>query len=650
MKDIEDRQANASLNSEKITEDYHEKYSKKTLWGITAPVSAFMWGSVFVSILSAIFLVAGLVFLSLWLGSFIQFGEVKLFNYQISIGVFALVFITMAISAFVLKFLSFLISHLGAFKLETILRKDLSNQIARLPLGYVTGKGSGELKKVIIDDVRTLHAFVADSVPIFAKAYFLPLLALAILFWFDYRLALTTLVVLIAGFGSMSLAMKDQGELRERYERGQGLINKALIEFVQAMPIVRTFDDGRTSFKKYDESLSEHLNATKEWVYSSRMPALISMLILSPLPTIIANVAVGGILLYFGKIALANFIVVLFLSNLVADTLMTIMWLYNFIRKANAASLKIHSVFAEEPLESPQNPQMPKNANITFENVSFAYKEREVLKNISFTANEKQVVALVGPSGAGKTTLAKLLPRFWDVQNGSIKIGDVDIKNIKTHDLMNQVSFVFQENFLFRDSILNNILIANDKKTKADAIEAAKAAQIHELIESLADGYDTQVSDRGISLSGGERQRLTIARAILRDSPIIVLDEATAFADTENEEKIIKALSNLVKNKTVIIIAHKLSTIQNSDLILVLDRGEIVERGKHQELIDKNGLYKQLWDNYQEASDWNLETQDKPSQANKKATGALAKNSFENSTIQNAQTSNKDLNTDENKE
>lgn len=599
---------------------YKEKYSKKSLWGITIPVRGFMWSSILLSVIAAAFLVASLSFLAVWLGDFIQFGKVELFDKNISIWTFVTIFAILAILSFFLKFLGFSVSHFGAFKLETILRDDLSKHIANLPLGYVTSKGSGELKKVILDDVHTLHAFVADSVPVYGKAYFLPLLALVVLFWFDYRMALITLVVLIAGFVAMSFAMKDNGERRGRYDRAQAVINKTLIEFVQAMPIVRTFDDGKNSFKKYDESLKEHLDATKDWVYATRNPALTSLLILSPIPTIFANLVVGGILLYYNQILISDFIGALFLSNLIADTLMMIMWLSNFIRKAEASALVIHDVFWEEPLVQSQNPQIPTQANIVFDNVSFAYKERAVLKNISFEAKEKQVVALVGPSGAGKTTIAKLIPRFWDTIKGSIKIGGVDIKDIKTEVLMEQVSFVFQENFLFNDSILKNILLANESKTKADAIEAAKAAQIHDLIESLSDGYDTKVSDRGISLSGGERQRVTIARAILRDSPIIVLDEATAFADTENEEKIITALSNLIKNKTVIIIAHKLSTIQNSDLILVLDKGEIVEQGKHEQLLSNKGLYKQLWDNYQTAGDWNLQT---------KVNGALEANQLQ---------------------
>lgn len=586
---------------------YTEKYKKKGLWNITAPVKGYMWLAILVSIIGTIALVVSLVFLSLWLGRFIEDGSVTLFNVNISFLSFVFWFAIFGLASFLLKFVGFGLSHAGAFKLETVLRSDLSKHIAELPLGYITSKGSGDLKKVIIDDVRTLHAFVADSVPIFGKAYFLPLFATILLFYFDYRLALATLVIIFLGFIAMMFAMKDSVEGRAKYNEAQANVNKTLIEFVQAMPIVRIFDDGTTSFKKYHAALKHHLNVTKDWVYKSRIGGVSALLILSPLPTIIVNVVIGGILLYLGKIAVGNFLASLFLSNLVADTLMFIMWLSTFIRKAGVSAAKIQEVFAEQPLQHPKNPQTPKNTDIVFENVSFAYKERDVLKNVSFEAREKQVVALVGPSGAGKTTVAKLIPRFWDVQQGAIKIGGVDIRNIKTEDLMNHVSFVFQENYLFHDSILNNILLANDGKTKEDAIEAAKAAQIHDLIESLADGYDTVVSDRGISLSGGERQRVTIARAILRDSPIIVLDEATAFADTENEEKIITALSNLVKNKTVIIIAHKLSTIQHSDLILVFDKGEIVEQGKHDELMALKGLYKTLWENYQTASDWNLQ-------------------------------------------
>lgn len=599
-----------------------EKYKQKGLWGIVTPIKFTIASGILVNIVSSIFLVVGILVLAFGLVSYVQSGFITLEflndskilekilatnDVSFTLGQFVVVVAILSFTSLFLKFISFAISHLGAFKLETILRTDLSSHISRLPLGYITSKGSGDLKKVMVDDVKMLHTFVADSTPAFGKAFFMPFFSLAILFWLDYRLAITTLVVFFLGFVAMSFAMKDNASRRKKYDQAQIKVNKSLIEFVQAMPIVRIFDDGTTSFKKYNVSLKEFRDGLTEWMEPAKVPALFSMLVLSPLPTLVMNIIVGGILFYFHKIQLPYFVASLFLCNVLPDTLMFLMWLRNFIQKSETAALKIQEVFAEPFLLQSSHPQVPANGDITFEHVTFAYKEREVLKDISFEAKEGQVVALVGPSGAGKSTVAKLLPRFWDVGAGNISIGKVNIKDISNEELMKRVSFVFQENFLFNDTIFNNIKIAKETASKEDVIQAAKAAHIHELIMSLENGYDTKVSDRGISLSGGERQRVTIARAILRDAPIIVLDEATAFADSENEEKIIQALVNLTKDKTVLIIAHKLSTIQKADVILVLDKGRIVEFGKHQTLLKANGLYKKLWNNYQEASDWNLE-------------------------------------------
>lgn len=588
--------------------NYDQKYKKKSLWGITAPVGKYMWGSIVISIISGASLIISILFMSYWLGNYIEFGSSKLFNINLDFKMFIIYLGIISSISFIFRFISFGISHRGAFKLEKILRNDLSNHLAQLPLGFITSRGSGDLKKIILDDVRTLHAFVADSVPTFGKAYFTPLFVFIILFFLDYRMALATLAVLIAGAVLMSFAMKSSTELRDKYDKAQATVNKSLIEFIQAMPIVRIFDDGTNSFKKYEKAVKDYTKFVSKWAEDSRVSALSAMLTLGTLPTLIANIAVGGILLYFGKIHVFNFVASVFLCGFVADTFMSIMWLSMMIRRGGTSANTIHEIFSEKPLAQPESPQIPSNYDIEFKGVCFAYKERTVLKDINFLAKQGTVTALVGPSGAGKTTVAKLIARFWDVSEGSITIGGVNIKDIETEQLMNEMSFVFQENYLFNDTILNNIMLANDSKTKEDAIEAAKAAQIHETIMSLENGYDTVVSDRGTSLSGGERQRVTIARAILRDNPIIILDEATAFADTENEAKIFKALANLTKNKTVIIIAHKLSTIKDSDQILVIKSGQIVERGVHSDLLNNDSIYKKLWENHIKASTWNLDT------------------------------------------
>eukprot|EP01022_Parablepharisma_sp_SALTPOND_P013246 TRINITY_DN17568_c0_g1_i1.p1 TRINITY_DN17568_c0_g1~~TRINITY_DN17568_c0_g1_i1.p1 ORF type:complete len:381 (+),score=30.99 TRINITY_DN17568_c0_g1_i1:92-1144(+) len=333
------------------------------------------------------------------------------------------------------------------------------------------------------------------------------------------------------------------------------------------------------------------------------------MIILSPLPTLLAVLLTGTILLNNDSLELLALISALFLSTGMADAMMPVMWLQNFIKKSQASALRIQEVLDIPYLPISKEPKTPKNFDIEFKNVSFKYDniENYALKNINLRVPNGSVTALVGPSGAGKSTVAKLIPRFWDVNSGEINIGEVNIKEISPQVLMDTVSFVFQDTFLFQDTIYNNIKMANSKASKEDVINASKAAQIHEFIKTLPNGYDTMAGDRGANLSGGQKQRITIARAILRDTPIVVLDEATAFADPENEEEIVKALANLTVNKTVIMIAHRLSTIKDADQIVVFDQGEIAEIGKHDQLLENKNVYKKLWNNYEKASQWNLE-------------------------------------------
>jgi ATP-binding cassette, subfamily B, bacterial IrtA/YbtP len=430
-----------------------------------------------------------------------------------------------------------------------------------------------------------------------------------ILFIVDYRLALASVFVLVVGGVVMSFAMKDSVEFRKKYEHSQSDINKAVIEFAQAMPVVRTFDDGSSSFRKYNDSLFSYRKNLNTWISKTSTSGKLGTLILSPLPTLLTILLTSIYLLNNGNLELSSLILALFLSTGMADSLMPLMWLNNFIKKSQVAALRIQEIFDIDDLPQASNTKIPNDISISFENVSFSYNktDKKALDNISFEVPAKSTTALVGPSGAGKSTVAKLIPRFWDVTSGSIKIGDTDIKDISNEKLMDIVSFVFQDTFLFADTIFNNIKMANPNASKEDVINAAKAAQIHDFIESLPNAYETKAGERGANLSGGQKQRITIARTILRDNPIIVLDEATAFADPENEEEIIKALANLMKNKTVIVIAHRLSTIKDVDQIIVVDEGKIKEKGKHQELLDNKQVYFKLWSNYEKAQEWNLE-------------------------------------------
>jgi len=586
------------------------KQSNKGLWSILKPINFEIRISILLAAIGAISLIASLTLLSFTLSNILQNTPITILGITMNLTNTILLLAIMIIIAFVTRLSAFIVSHLGAFRLEQILRTDLSLHLAKVPLGYIISNGSGSLKKVMQNDVRGLHAFVADSVPMIAKSAVAPVLTLIILLWVDYRLALASLAVLIIGMIIMMITMRDSSYYREKYEQSQSKINKAVIEFAQAMPVVRTFDDGSESFKKYNDSLYAYRDNLNAWLDQTSFSAKLGMIILSPLPTLLAVLFTGIYFLDAGTLELSSFILALFLSTGMADSFMPIMWLNNFIKKSQASAIRIQEVLEVAELPQIEESKIPQDTSISFENVSFSYEgsSKKALNNINFKVPAKSVTALVGPSGSGKSTVAKLIPRFWDVNDGSIKIGNINIKDITSTKLMDTVSFVFQDTFLFQDTIFNNIKMANTNATKEDVYNAARAAQIHDFIESLPNGYDTKAGDRGANLSGGQKQRITIARAILRDNSIIVLDEATAFADPENEEEIIKALANLMKDKTVIVIAHRLSTIKDVDQIIVLDEGEILEVGKHQELLENKKIYSKLWENYIKASDWNLET------------------------------------------
>ncbi|MEA5617125.1 ABC transporter ATP-binding protein [Cronbergia sp. UHCC 0137] len=520
--------------------------------------------------------------------------------------------ITASAIATVITFISrtwaFRISHIAAFKLEEIIRTQIAEHLARLPLGYVVTTGSGTIKKIVQDDVKELHAFVADSTPFIARAYSAPLITLIVLFVVDWRMTLATLAPAPIGLIFMRLAMRDHAKERQAYDEANEKINGTVIEFVQGMQVVRTFDDGTTSFIRYSKSLDDFTQRVKAWTDKTQLAGRLGFLIMASLPTLLAVVTVGTWLMIQGTLDFPTFILFLLLSSGVMEALLPIMWLSQFINKSAAAAKRIAKVLAETPLPEPEHPQQPSDTSVRFRNVTFSYGEthRLALKDVNLCIKAGTVTALVGPSGAGKSTVAKLIPRFWDVDAGTVEIGGVDVRKMTTDTLMSQVSFVFQDTFLLYDTIAANIRLGRSDATDAEVEAAAKAAQAHDFILELPQGYDTIAGERGTRLSGGQKQRITIARAILQDNPIVILDEATAFADPENEALIQQAIASLTVGKTLVIIAHRLSTIINADQILVLDGGRIVESGTHQELVNANGLYTRLWDNHRNAQNWGL--------------------------------------------
>lgn len=573
------------------------------------PIMPQIYIAIFTAAFGASFAIVSIYFMAEALNAVITGKAAVVFGQALDSKHLLILVALLVILSFLCRSGGFIISHLGAFRLEQILRTRLSEHLAKVPLGFITNTGSGTLKKILVEDVAVLHAFVADSTPFIGKSLAGPVVSLIMMFVIDWRLALVSIAVLLLGGIFMRLAMKDNEALRKKYDESQEKINTAVIEFVQAMPVVRTFDVGTGSFKRYTKALDEFREAIKSWYEYSGKSSRIGLLILSPMPTLIAVSAAGIYFVSAGTLSFSYFIALLMISTGMADALMPLMWLNTFIKKSEAGAYRIQDLLAEKSIPVTKNPEQPKDASVVFENVSFRYENRDgyALEDVDFEVPEGTVTALAGPSGAGKSTVAKLIPRFWDVEKGSIRIGGADIRDMLPETLMSHVSFVFQDTFLFNDSIANNIRLAKPDASDEEVYEAAKASRIHDFISSLPDGYGTVAGDRGIRLSGGQKQRITIARAILRNAPIVVLDEATAFADPENEEEIIKAVSSLMKGKTVLIIAHRLSTISNVNQIIVFDKGKIAEKGSHEELIKNDGVYAVLWKNYEQAQSWNLQ-------------------------------------------
>lgn len=586
-----------------------QKEMKRGLWAIMDPIMPQIYIAIFTAAFGASFAIVSIYFMAEALNAVITGKAAVVFGQALDSKHLLILVALLVILSFLCRSGGFIISHLGAFRLEQILRTRLSEHLAKVPLGFITNTGSGTLKKILVEDVAVLHAFVADSTPFIGKSLAGPVVSLIMMFVIDWRLALVSIAVLLLGGIFMRLAMKDNEALRKKYDESQEKINTAVIEFVQAMPVVRTFDVGTGSFKRYTKALDEFREAIKSWYEYSGKSSRIGLLILSPMPTLIAVSAAGIYFVSAGTLSFSYFIALLMISTGMADALMPLMWLNTFIKKSEAGAYRIQDLLAEKSIPVTKNPEQPKDASVVFENVSFRYENRDgyALEDVDFEVPEGTVTALAGPSGAGKSTVAKLIPRFWDVEKGSIRIGGADIRDMLPETLMSHVSFVFQDTFLFNDSIANNIRLAKPDASDEEVYEAAKASRIHDFISSLPDGYGTVAGDRGIRLSGGQKQRITIARAILRNAPIVVLDEATAFADPENEEEIIKAVSSLMKGKTVLIIAHRLSTISNVNQIIVFDKGKIAEKGSHEELIKNDGVYAVLWKNYEQAQSWNLQ-------------------------------------------
>lgn len=487
-------------------------------------------------------------------------------------------------------------SHIAAFTILYELRMKAVNHIAKLNMGFFTGHTIGEVKKTINEDIEKLEDFIAHQIPDLASAVVTPIIVISYLMYLNWKLALVLFIPIILGFVSQIAMFKTMKERMGHYHKLVQKLNSTIIQYINGISVMKAFNLSATTFKNYKETTEEYadywIDMTKE---SGPLYGIFLVIIDSGLLFIIP---IGGLMFLNNSINASTYILFLILSANFLNSFKQLLEFGGTFSMLLEGAGKVREIIEKE-IQHDGHEKLGNNVQgeIEFDNVTFRYDEKDVIKNLSLNIQAKSVVALIGPSGSGKSTIGQLVGRFWDVQEGIISIDGIDIKSIKMCELMDNVSFVFQNVFMLEDTILENIKMGLDK-TNTQVAEAAKKAQIHEFIMSLPKGYDTSLGEHGIKLSGGEKQRISIARAILKDSPIVILDEVTSYSDVENEVKIQEALRVLLKNKTAIIIAHRLYTIKNADNIIVLDEGKIVEQGTHSKLMSNAGLYKHLWDMY----------------------------------------------------
>lgn len=520
-------------------------------------------------------------------------------------GVMAMVF---AVAAFLIYIFALLCSHLAAFRVATNMRILATEHIAKLPLGYVDSFGSGKLRKIINDSTGATENYLAHQLPDKYAAIATPVGLLALLFIFDWRLGLLSLVPVILAFLIMSaMTGKRMAEKMKQYNNALENMSNEAVEYVRGIPVVKTFGQSVYSFKKFKGTIDEY----EKWVVSYTKDLRLPMMFYTAAINGVFAFLIAGALWFthdgVTNAFLLNLIFYIVITPVISLTLTKIMYMSENNLIVRDALERIDEVLNASPVQESKSPEEPKDGSIKLSDVHFSYDgKKEVIRGVSMNIGAGQTVALVGPSGGGKSTLASLMARFFDVQSGSIKIGGADVREIEKTELADTVSFVFQNSCLIKASILENVKLGRPNATDEEAVAALHAAQCDDIIEKMPQGVNTMIGTKGVYLSGGEQQRIAIARAVLKNSPIIILDEATAFADPDNEVKVQKAFSSLAKNKTVIMIAHRLSTVENADCIYVIADGQVEESGSFGELIEKNGLFAKMWKDYSASVEWKV--------------------------------------------
>lgn len=514
-----------------------------------------------------------------------------------------------SLTSMVIYFSGLMCSHLSAFRVASNIRKKTMKHITELPLGFIQEMGSGRIRRIVNESSAATETYLAHQLPDMAGAIATPVGMIIILFLFDWRFGLVSLIPVVIGFASMfQMAGPSMVNDMKAYQDALEDMNNEAVEYVRGVPVVKTFGQTVFSFKRFKKSIDNYGKFCISYTKRCRMPMLIFTTAINS--TFAFLIAVSLILIEGGaeQSILLNLIFYTIFTPIIATTLTKVMFMSENGMIVNDALQRINSILDLQPLPEPKAPTAPKDCSVEFENVSFRYQsaEADAVHNVSFKVNAGQTIALVGPSGGGKTTVAGLISRFWDVKEGAVKIGGVDVKEIGKRTLSETISYVFQDSRLLKTSVFENVRLSRPNATREQVLAALHSAQCDDIIAKLPNGIDTVIGTKGVYLSGGEQQRIAIARVILKDSPIIVLDEATAFADPENEALVQKAFERLAKNKTVIMIAHRLTTVKNADCIYVLKDGQIAEYGKHDELLDTSGLYKKMWQDYQTSVAWKV--------------------------------------------
>ena len=515
----------------------------------------------------------------------------------------------------VLLYAALMSSHVAAFRILYGLRVCLSEHIGRLPLGYLNNTSTGAIKKTMDQNIEKIEGFIAHTIPDLVNVAATVAVMLAIFFSLDAWLTLVCLaVVVVSLYLQFSNFMgKRAREFMGIYYDAQEKMSASAVQYVRGMPVVKIFGQSVRSFRQFNAEIQAYKTFALKCCDTYQNGMVAFTVLLNSMVTFI--LPMGILLMQANPQSLSLAVVWLFFIIMgpgMASPVYKLTFLGGNTRDINEGVSRIDRILEKRPVLEPKHPQVPATYDVEFRHVSFSYENTEqgtrteALRDVSFAAPQEEITALVGPSGSGKSTIANLIPRFWDVEQGEIRIGGVDIRQITTEKLMDMVSFVFQDTFLFHDTLYENIAVGSPTATRERVIAAAKAAQCHDFIERLPQGYETRIGDKGVYLSGGEAQRICVARAILKNAPILVLDEATAFADPENEYKMQMALQSLIKGKTVIVIAHRLSSVVSAGRIIVMKEGRMAQCGKHEVLSVTEGVYKNMWDAYTSAYHWTL--------------------------------------------